>query len=150
MALQQLDIHEVWSWMGMVVQVLVPYIKRELFINTVLPNIIFPADAVDWSQHLFSPTPLSLGEAEKEIIKQAGPLFFNTGLKVLENCDWVYEDLLKHLKEDAHAQGKKLFQPLRVALTGQLHGPDLPALLELMGTEQIELRFKQALAICPL
>ncbi|MFI4955017.1 MAG: glutamate--tRNA ligase [Gammaproteobacteria bacterium] len=145
MALQQLDANEIWSWMGMVVQVLVPVMKRELFISTILPNIIFPADAVDWAQHLFSPTPLSLGSEQKEIIRQTEKKFFEEGLKVVQQCDWTYEDFMNQLK--TIAQGKKLFQPLRVALTGQLHGPELLPIINLMGSEQVEMRFKQALAI---
>lgn len=144
-ALQQLDTSEIWSWMGMVVQVLVPLTKRELFISTILPNIVFPADAVDWAQHLFSPTPLALGSEQKEILRQTDKKFFTEGLKVLQQCDWSYDDLINQLK--TVAQGKKLFQPLRVALTSQLHGPELLSIVNLMGPEQVEIRFKQALAI---
>jgi glutamyl/glutaminyl-tRNA synthetase len=42
------------------------------------------------------------------------------------------------------AKGKQLFQPLRWALTGQLHGPELPVLFELMGREEALRRFRQA------
>lgn len=147
MALQNTTLDEIWHWMGMVVQVLVPITKRDKFIETILPNVIFPADVVDWAQHMFSPTELHLGEAEKNIIKETDELFFETGLGVMEDCDWTHEQLLKALKEKANAQGKKLFQPLRITLTGQLHGPELPALIELMGNDQVQHRFKQALTL---
>ena len=46
------------------------------------------------------------------------------------------------VKEKTGAKGKALFMPLRLALTGQPHGPDMAALAPLIGREAIVARLK--------
>jgi glutamyl-tRNA synthetase len=46
------------------------------------------------------------------------------------------------VKEATGAKGKALFMPLRLAITGQPHGPDMAALVPLIGRERIERRLK--------
>ncbi|WP_249872521.1 glutamate--tRNA ligase [Oceanobacillus saliphilus] len=47
-------------------------------------------------------------------------------------------------KETGH-RGKKLFMPIRVATTGQMHGPELPFAIELLGKEVILARLDKVL-----
>lgn len=47
-------------------------------------------------------------------------------------------------KETGH-RGKKLFMPIRVATTGQSHGPELPAAIELLGKDTIIKRLDEVL-----
>ncbi|MDX1918072.1 MAG: glutamate--tRNA ligase [Candidatus Caenarcaniphilales bacterium] len=42
-------------------------------------------------------------------------------------------------------KGKKLFQPIRLALTGVSHGPDLSTTIEILGTERVAKRLTKAL-----
>jgi glutamyl-tRNA synthetase len=44
------------------------------------------------------------------------------------------------LKEKTGRKGKDLFRPLRLALTGLDHGPELAALLPLIGRAEVERR----------
>ena len=46
------------------------------------------------------------------------------------------------VKAETGAKGKALFMPLRLALTGQPHGPDMAALAPLIGRETIVRRLK--------
>ena len=46
------------------------------------------------------------------------------------------------IKEATGAKGKALFMPLRLMLTGQQHGPDMAAMVPLIGRERIERRLK--------
>lgn len=48
------------------------------------------------------------------------------------------------LREGTGRKGKALFAPLRLALTGEEHGPDLKALLPLIGRERTALRLRVA------
>lgn len=48
----------------------------------------------------------------------------------------------KAVKEATGAKGKALFQPLRLALTGEEHGPELKTLLPLIGHERAAKRLK--------
>lgn len=47
-------------------------------------------------------------------------------------------------KETGH-RGKKLFMPIRVAVTGQTHGPELPLAIELLGKEVVLARLDKVL-----
>lgn len=46
------------------------------------------------------------------------------------------------LKEKTGAKGKALFMPLRLALTGEKHGPDMAALFQLIGPEKARARLR--------
>jgi glutamyl-tRNA synthetase len=48
------------------------------------------------------------------------------------------------LKEATGRKGRALFLPLRLALTGEDHGPDLHDLLPLVGRERAERRLRMA------
>lgn len=45
--------------------------------------------------------------------------------------------LLKSITKELKLGGKKVFMPLRVALTGKMHGPDLDKVVALLGRERI-------------
>ena len=47
---------------------------------------------------------------------------------------------IKAVQKATGQKGKNLFMPIRVATTGQTHGPDLPKAIELLGKEKIEAR----------
>ena len=48
------------------------------------------------------------------------------------------------LKEATGRKGKQLFMPLRKALTGQEHGPDMSVIFPLIGREAAERRLSRA------
>jgi nondiscriminating glutamyl-tRNA synthetase len=52
------------------------------------------------------------------------------------NKDTIKDQIKATQKETGH-RGKKLFMPIRVATTGQTHGPELPLAIELLGKEVI-------------
>ncbi|SDN92762.1 glutamate--tRNA ligase [Alkalicoccus daliensis] len=62
---------------------------------------------------------------------------------------WEPEDIKKSLKEvqkETGHKGKKLFMPVRVAVTGQMHGPDLPKTIILLGKDVVIKRLDQLIA----
>ena len=54
-------------------------------------------------------------------------------------------ELTSHLKSETGRKGRKLFMPLRKALTGQEHGPEMDRVLILMGAERARARMQAAL-----
>ncbi|MGE1145507.1 glutamate--tRNA ligase [Bacillus pumilus] len=50
---------------------------------------------------------------------------------------------IKAVQKETGHKGKKLFMPIRVAVTGQTHGPELPQSIELLGRETVLNRIKQ-------
>jgi nondiscriminating glutamyl-tRNA synthetase len=60
------------------------------------------------------------------------------------NKDEIKNQIKATQKETKH-RGKKLFMPIRVATTGQTHGPELPFAIELLGKETILARLDEVL-----
>ncbi|MCR2823263.1 glutamate--tRNA ligase [Lederbergia panacisoli] len=50
---------------------------------------------------------------------------------------------IKAVQKSTGQKGKKLFMPIRVAVTGQTHGPELPNAIELLGKEKIKKRLER-------
>jgi glutamyl/glutaminyl-tRNA synthetase len=83
-----------------------------------------------------------LGAAEARIIAAAGPAFFASAAAALAQSGPDLHSLTRILKERTGRGGADLFMPLRVALTGQAHGPELGPLLKLMPLDTARLRLE--------
>ncbi len=65
------------------------------------------------------------------------------------DCEWSPEPIKATLRAAAEASGlggKALFQPIRIALTGALHGPDLAEIAYALGRDRTLERLARALA----
>lgn len=49
---------------------------------------------------------------------------------------------MKAVQKSTGQKGKNLFMPIRAAVTGQTHGPDLPETIELLGKERVQSRIQ--------
>jgi len=96
------------------------------------PNLETVAQAADWWAVVTGDIPpADLPEDDRAYLHQAA--------EVLAGLDWsgdVWHALTGALKEATGRKGKPLFLPLRRALTGLDHGPDMAALLPLIGRER--------------
>jgi nondiscriminating glutamyl-tRNA synthetase len=54
--------------------------------------------------------------------------------------------MIKAVQKETGAKGKQLFMPIRAAVTGQTHGPDLNMTLQLLGQEKVRARIAARLA----
>ncbi|MED5543812.1 MAG: glutamate--tRNA ligase [Pseudomonadota bacterium] len=97
--------------------------------QAVRPNLAHVHEAADWWQVVTGPIAApDLAEEDRTYLATAG--------EVLEGLDWepgVWKALTGALKEATGRKGKALFLPLRLALTGMEHGPDMGAMLPLIG-----------------
>jgi glutamyl-tRNA synthetase len=145
LALTHLNHHEIWDWMGEAVHSLVPLSLKELFVAAVTPNVVFPEDAYFWAQVLF----VEIGESDDEkrqIIQAAGKKYYETALKALKEFGNNYARVLEVLRTELGVKGKALFMPLRVALTGETHGPELTDIFQLLSVSEIIKRLKNVAA----
>jgi glutamyl-tRNA synthetase len=134
------------NWMGDAAQQLVPSEKLKLFINTVQHNIVFPEEVERWAKILCT-DEFAFTDEHKAIIKDAGALFFNTALALLEKHATDFHAFVGALSETLSIKGKNLYMPLRVALTGECHGPELIHIFELLGSSRIKSRFELATTV---
>ena len=57
----------------------------------------------------------------------------------------VFNHLMKTVQKQTGIKGKALWMPVRVALTGRLHGPELGAVAEIFGVEKCRSRIHHAI-----
>lgn len=55
----------------------------------------------------------------------------------------IFRNIMKVVGKETGVMGKELWMPVRVALTGQLHGPELPMVAEIFGREKCVARIRK-------
>src|SRR3569623_197545 len=130
-AVQHADAETLWQWMGEAVQAIVPSAQRDAFVAAVRGNVLFPGDALRWARVIYTET-LELQGAAEALVTQAGAAFFSAAAAAVEAHAADYAAIVEQLKRDTGAKGKALFKPLRAALTGEVDGPELAPLLNLI------------------
>jgi len=111
------------------------------FVELVRHNVVLPADAAPWRAVVRGDLP-PLGQDERQVIAAAGPAFFTAAAEAFDQSSSDLKQLTKILKERTGRKGADLYMPLRVALTGQAHGPELASLLKLMAPETARRRLE--------
>lgn len=113
------------------------------FLHSVRHNIEFPADLRPWVQVVFGELA-DVSEDARAAIREAGPQFFASALDLLERVGPELKPLSKELGQTTGRKGPALFMPLRAAITGHTHGPELGPLLPLLGPDKIRARLAAA------
>jgi glutamyl-tRNA synthetase len=121
--LQRMSAAELRAWTGSE--------ESTEFLELVRHNVVLPADAATWAAVVHGDLP-PLAEAEARVVAAAGPAFFSAAAAALEQAGPDLPSLAKILKERTGRKGADLFMPLRIALTGRSHGPELAPLLRIM------------------
>ncbi|MBK9010909.1 glutamate--tRNA ligase [Novosphingobium sp.] len=105
--------------------------------EAIRPNLSHIGEAADWWRVVTGPVPApALEQEDKAFLAEAAAQLERGG------ADW--QALTAALKEATGRKGKALFLPLRRALTGMDHGPDMAALLPLIGREEALRRLSAA------
>lgn len=102
-------------------------------------------------QHLaFLKTPLTY-ENPAWLQSPHAETLLNAAISILPSLNWndshVYDAFIAALKPLVTVKGKELFMPVRMALTGKEHGPELKKLFPLLGQTFVEARLKAAKGI---
>lgn len=58
------------------------------------------------------------------------------------------KEFVNKIGKETGAKGKKLFQPIRAAVCGQAHGPDLGSVISCLGEKKVKARLESALLMC--
>ncbi len=105
--------------------------QRAAFIEAVRPNVVLPEDAAAWREIVFGGVPV-LGADEQAAIDAAGEAFFAVAARAAAATPADFKSIAAATGAATGARGKALYQPLRIALTGLTHGPELAPLLRAM------------------
>lgn len=138
-AIATASVEELWAWMGPEVHRLVPGEQINEFVAAVRPNVSFPADALHWAQVIYG-AALQLNDDAQAVVAQAGKEFFTAAVAAYDTHPRDFKALAEQVKTTTGAKGKHLFHPLRVALTGVTHGPEMARILELLPAENARAR----------
>lgn len=105
--------------------------------HAVRPNITHLEEARDWWQ-------LVTGPIEEPDFSPEDRAFLDQAAAALTWSDTPWQDLTSQLKETTGRKGKALFLPLRQALTGKDHGPEMKELLPLIGEGEARRRLERS------
>ena len=143
MAVQMLDVAALWHWLGESVASQVPLNLQSLFAETIKANIAFPHDALMWAK-IFFHEKVEMGPEELKLLRDTGEQFFVEAEQAVDKYGIDLAPLLAEMKQTLGVSGKKLFMPLRVALTGKSYGPELAQIAGILGKEKMKHRFGRA------
>jgi glutamyl-tRNA synthetase len=143
LAVQALDNASLQRWLGESVLNQVPAAAQTIFLAAIKANIEFPVDALLWAKILFHEQAV-LDETGEKIIRTAGEQFFIEAEQAVDKYGIDLPQILAEIKTTLGVQGKQLFMPLRVALTGKTHGPELAHIAQLLGQEKMKHRLGRA------
>jgi glutamyl-tRNA synthetase len=107
--------------------------------HAIRPNLKIVAEAGDWWDILHGHVEQPAADEDRAFLAAAA--------EAAESLDWAespWAGLVARLKETTGRAGKPLFHPLRRALTGRDSGPEMAALLPLIGREQAIARLRAA------
>lgn len=100
--------------------------------HAIRPNLMTVAEAADWTAVFDGPlTPPPVEDMDRAVLDSAAA--------AAPAIDWSadpWHALTTAVKEATGAKGRALFLPLRRALTGRDHGPDMAELLPLIAKDQ--------------
>ena len=123
---------------------LYPYEQIETRLKTLVPNankdfwhgirhnLKLFSDVSLWNDIIFGNPELLVDEDDKDFIKMA--------LEILPDDAWddtIWTKWTNALKDKTGRKGKNLFMPLRKALTGMEHGPEMAVVTRLLGRYKV-------------
>ena len=107
--------------------------------EAIRPNLTKVAEAADWWEILHGHVEQAAAAEDRDFLASAAA--------AAGGIDWAAEpwrQLIGQLKGSSGRSGKSLFLPLRRALTGRDSGPEMAALLPLIGRDETVQRLRSA------
>lgn len=104
----------------------------ESFFNHLKLNISFLSEIENWWEICKGQFRYKNKDSDKEFLQEAAKLLPQDTANL--NCWQIWLD---QIKANTVRKGKDLFMPIRLALTGQEHGPELKVLVNLIDREEI-------------
>ena len=121
-----------------------------LMISTVQERLTKVSDVTGLARMFFDDQITPENDEALDVLKEEGVAGLLQALKsAVEKVGEVDGDfcsgIFKALQKETGLKGKKLFMPVRVAVTGQCHGPELDKTFLLLGREKLLVRLEHVL-----
>jgi nondiscriminating glutamyl-tRNA synthetase len=130
-AVHRLSTDEALHWLGPLLPARLDENTRAAFVAAVLPNLVLPEDARAWVNVVFGDLP-ALEPAEQQLVLEAGKGYFSAAAEAAAANGNDLAAIANAVRSATGKKGAALYMPLRVALTGRAHGPELAPLLKAM------------------
>jgi nondiscriminating glutamyl-tRNA synthetase len=130
-AVRQLAPEQARRWLREVLPPRLDERSAAAFVSAVLPNVVLPGDGRVWAEVVFGAAP-ELDAPERELVREAGREYFAAALHAAEASGNDLPAIAGAVRTATGRKGAALYGPLRVALTGLSHGPELAPLVKAM------------------
>ena len=147
-AVHQLSKEAALAWMRPTLPAGLDEKTAQEFVALMQPNVVLPADLPHWVSVIFDELP-AFDDVGRAIIVSAGPDFFVAAVKAVREHGTDWKAITTTVREQTGRKGPELFKPLRVALTGLDHGPELAPLLALMTPARAAARLERLSSAAP-
>ncbi|GAB2695640.1 glutamate--tRNA ligase [Paenibacillus thermoaerophilus] len=152
--------------LGRIVELAIPHLQRagrlpqelsgeqrawaEMLIGLFRDQLRYAAEIVPLSELFFRDEVEPENEEAAAVLREEQVPAVLAGLlaQVESAAEWTPDAVkaaLKQVQKETGHKGKSLFMPIRVALTGQTHGPDLAVSICLLGRERVAERLRRRL-----
>jgi glutamyl-tRNA synthetase len=138
-AAHRLSADEARAWLTAVLPAGISEPAASAFIAAILPNVVLPEDAQPWARIVFGPPPDLEPEGEG-IVRTAGERFFAAATQAATEKGNDLPAIAAAVRAATGKKGAQLYMPLRLALTGRGHGPELAPLLKAMPAGEVQAR----------
>ena len=130
-AAHRLPADEARAWLAAALPAGIGEPAARAFIDAILPNVVLPEDAQPWARIVFGPPPALEPEGEA-IVRKAGERYFAAAAQAAAQSGHDLPAIAAAIRAATGRKGAELYMPLRLALTGRSHGPELAPLLKAM------------------
>ena len=123
-----------------------------LIVEAVQGNLTKMSDLPQYVEVFYKTEVEPDGAAEMELIKRdESKQVFSGFINSIEDYEEIsaegFKEIMKNVQNDTGIKGKDLWMPIRIAITGQSHGPELPMLIEYFGKEKVVARINKVMEI---
>lgn len=129
-AVHQLSTESARAWLAPILPAGLDEQAVSAFITAVRPNLVLPEDARPWVDIVFGEPP-ALAAAAEAVVRSAGAEYFAAAAAAARDGADL-PAIAGAVRAATGRKGADLYMPLRVALTGLSHGPELAPLLKAM------------------
>jgi len=116
--------------------------KAEKLVELYQPQLKSADEIVALTDLFFSDFPELTAEAREVMAGETVPTVlaaFKAKLEAMTDKEFVTENIfpqIKAVQKETGIKGKNLFMPIRIAVSGEMHGPELPNTIYLLGREK--------------
>ncbi len=148
-AVLRLNAADFWTWCEASCAAIVPVSQRETFISAIQGNVLFPSEAAAWASIFFTRMTWQddvVAQLQCEHLaycQAAHALLLDYHQDYFSESE--FKAFIQTLGNCLHIKAKALYHPLRLAITGEAHGPDLATIAKLVPLGEMAQRFARVI-----